>query len=96
MIGGKIEARDTAGRLLGWWVCVQRPNLLNGDPHGRWEYRVADGIVINAVAILQKRGRSVRREAFPPYPLPSLWRVDGGAELTEGQLVALAQQGGDA
>lgn len=38
IIGAKIEARDTTGKILGWWVCIQSANPDAGDPHGKWEW----------------------------------------------------------
>lgn len=36
--GAKIECRDTAGRLVGWWTCVVAADPLASDPHGKWEW----------------------------------------------------------
>lgn len=47
--------------------------------------------VTRAIATLKFKGHDVWRMDFPAPPFPGLYRVNGGPELTEAQLVQVAE-----
>ena len=48
--------------------------------------------VERAISILEFKGYRVWRLDYPKKPFPGLYRIDGGPEITEAELISAASQ----